>query len=157
MPGGPCVCLPVCPSVALCRLNRPNVLKFSTDIKDQHILDDFEDQGHRSKVTVTKINGVKILAFSLVSGKVVQGQGHEGQGHKGQGQNTTFLFSTYFPRSRSQRSRSRSKVAGQGQSVKVKFLWEFSTPLPRERFDTFYLLKRWSKVKVTRVKGQGHT
>ena len=27
-----------------------------------------------------------------------------------------------------------------------------STPLTRGRYDTFYLLKRWSKVKVTRIK-----
>ena len=76
-------------------------------------MDEFEGQGHRSKVKVTKVKNVKTLVFSLVSEKVVLGQDHEdqGQGHRGQGR------------------RSRSKVArvivvgqgheGQGQGVKV--------------------------------------
>ena len=60
-------------------------LKFGARIKDHHISNGFEDQGHKSKVKVTKVKNVKILVFSLVSEKVVQGLGHEGQGqgHKG--------------------------------------------------------------------------
>ncbi len=81
-------------------------LKFSTRIKNQHILDEFEGQGHQGQKC-------KNPSFQLVSGKVVQGQ------------NATFLFSVKFqgqgrkaPGQRSQRS--RSNVAGQGQCVKVK-------------------------------------
>ena len=65
-------------------------------MKDHHISDKFEGQGHRSKVKVTKVKNVKIPVFSLVSEKVAQGQCHEGQG-----------------RSRSQRS--KVKVVGQGE------------------------------------------
>ena len=79
----------------------PTDLKFGARIKDHHILDKFEGQGHRSKVKVTKVKNVKIPVFSLVSEKVVQGQGHESQGHKGQSR------------------RSKSKVVGQGHRVEV--------------------------------------
>ncbi len=70
-----CVCLSVCLHSAGSTV-RPTDLKFSIHIKDHHFLDESEDQGHRSKVKVTK---VKISVFSLVSEKVVQ---VEGQGCK---------------------------------------------------------------------------
>ncbi len=83
------MCPSVCPCVRLRSAGRtvgPTDLKFGARIKDHHILDEFEGQGHRSKVKVTKVKNVKIPVFSLVSEKMVQGQGHEGQGqgHKGQ-------------------------------------------------------------------------
>ncbi len=83
------VCVSVRPCVCFHSAGRtvgPTDLKFGTRIKDHHISDEFEGQGHRSKVKVTKVKNVKISVFSLVSEKVVQGQGHEGQGqgHKGQ-------------------------------------------------------------------------
>ncbi len=65
-------------------------------VKDHHISDKFESEGHRLKVKVTKA--------SLISEKAVHGQGHGDQGH--------------------QRYRSkvvRVKVVGQGHRVKVKF------------------------------------
>ena len=64
-------------SVCLCAC--PTDLKFSTHIKDHHILDEFEGQGHRPKVKVTKVKNVKISVLTLVSEKVVQ---VEGQGCK---------------------------------------------------------------------------
>ncbi len=62
-------------------------LKFGARIKDHHISNKCEGQGHRSKVDVTKVKNVKIPVFSLFSEKMVQGQGHKvhGQGHTGQG------------------------------------------------------------------------
>ncbi len=77
------VCLCVCLSVYALQ-SEPVDLQFGAHIKDHHISDKFEGQGHRSKVKVTKVKNVKIPVFSLVSENVVQGQGHEGQGHKGQ-------------------------------------------------------------------------
>ena len=81
----------VCLSVCVCLRSTgwtvgPKDLKFGARIKDHHTLDNFEGQGHRSKVKVTKVKNVKIPVFSKVSEKVVQGQGHksQGQGHKGQ-------------------------------------------------------------------------
>ncbi len=86
--------------VSVCALQAeplgPTDLKFSVHIKDYHISDKFEGQGHRAKVKVTKVKNVKIPVFSLVSEKMVQGQGHgikvtgsrsrdQGKGHKGQG------------------------------------------------------------------------
>ncbi len=68
-------------------------LKFGVRTKDRHILNNYEGQGHRSKVKVTKVTkfkNVKITVFDLVPEKMVQGQGHkgqgQGQGHQGQGQ-----------------------------------------------------------------------
>ena len=59
------VCVSVClRSAGL--TNGPTDLKFCTPIKDHHISDDLRDQGHRSKVKVTKVKNVKILVFSLV-------------------------------------------------------------------------------------------
>ncbi len=58
-------------------------LKFGTHI---NISDEFEVQGHRSKVKVINVKNVRILVFSLVSENEVQGQGHKGQGHRCQGQ-----------------------------------------------------------------------
>ncbi len=78
-----CVCLCVC----LCSAGwtvGPTDLIFGARIKDHHILDKFEGQGHRSKVKVTEVKKVKIPVFSLVSEKMVQGQVHKGQGHQGQ-------------------------------------------------------------------------
>ncbi len=63
----------------------PTDIKFGACIKGHHISKEFEGQGRRSKVKVSKVKNVKIPVFSLVSEKVVQGQGHEGKGHKGQG------------------------------------------------------------------------
>ncbi len=54
----------------------PTNLKFGTHIKDHHILDGFEGQGHRSKV--------KVISQGQVWVKV--SQGHEGQGKKCQTQ-----------------------------------------------------------------------
>ncbi len=87
----------------------PTDLKFGAHIEDHHnniISDEFEAQGHRSKVKVTKVKNVKIPVFSLVSEKVVQGQRHEGQG---QG--------------------SRSKAIGQDHRVKVKVVWGVLYPI----------------------------
>ncbi len=104
----------VCPSVCLRSTGQtvgPTDLKFGTRIKDHHISDKFEGQGHRAKVKVTKVKNVKITVFNLVSEKMVQGQGHKGQGHQGQGR------------------RSRSKVVGQGHRVKVKIVWGVLYPI----------------------------
>ncbi len=106
------MCLSVCLRSAG-RTVGPTDLKFGARIKDHHIPDEFEGQGHRSKVKVTKVKNIKIPVFSLVSEKVAQGQGHEGQGqgHKGQGH------------------RSRSKPVGQGHEVKVKVVWGLLYPI----------------------------
>ncbi len=90
------VCLSVCVSVCLRSTGwtvGPTGLKFGARIKNHHISDGFEGQGHRSKVKVTKVKNVKTPVFSLVSEKVVQGQGHkgQGQGHKGQSCLGTFV------------------------------------------------------------------
>ncbi len=85
------VCLCLCESLDLWNQN------LGTHNKDYHIWDEFEGQGHRSKV---KVKNVKIPVLGLVSEKAALSQGHEGQGHKGQ--------------------RSRQKVEGQGCRVKVK-------------------------------------
>ena len=60
------VCLCVCLHSAGSRVG-PTYLKFGSCIKDHHISDGFEGQGHRSKVKVTKDKNVKIPVFSLVS------------------------------------------------------------------------------------------
>ena len=64
---------------ALYRLNCwPTELKFGARITDHHIAKEFEGQGHKWKVKVTKVKNIEIPVFSLVSEKVVQGQGQEG-------------------------------------------------------------------------------
>ena len=76
----------------------PTDLKFGTRIKDRHISDKFEGQGHRSKVKVTRVKNVKITVFSLVSeiwSKV----------------KVTWVKVT------------KVKVIGQGHRVKVKVVW----------------------------------
>ncbi len=78
-----CVCLCVCLRSAGWTVG-PTDLKLRTHIKDHHISDKFEGQGHRLKVKVTKVKNVKIPVFSLVLEKMVQGPGHKGQGHQGQ-------------------------------------------------------------------------
>ncbi len=70
----------ICSVASVCVLVGPTDLKFSTHIKDDHISNDVEDQGYRSKVT--KVKNLKIPVFSPVSEKVFQGQGHKGRGHK---------------------------------------------------------------------------
>ena len=97
------ICASVC-LFALCRLD----LKFVTDIRDHHISDEIEVQGHRSKVKVTKVNNVKILVFSLISEKVVQGQGHRGQGQRS--------------RSKVARAKLKGHKSTQGCRVQVKFV-----------------------------------
>ncbi len=54
-------------------------LKFSTNIKDNHISDEFKGQGHHGQKC-------KIPVFSLVSENMVQGQGHRGQGCRARSQ-----------------------------------------------------------------------
>ncbi len=126
-----CVRLSVCLRSAG-RTVGPTDLKFGARIEDHHILDEFEGQGHRSKVKVTKVKNVKIPVFGLVSEKVVQGQGHEGQGHKGQRSRSWVKVTKVKGQGRG----SRSKVVGQGHRVKVKVVWGFCTPSTRWRCDT---------------------
>ncbi len=59
------VCLSVCALQAE-PLDLPTDLNFGIRIKGHHISDEYEGQGHRSKVRVTKVKNVKISVFSLV-------------------------------------------------------------------------------------------
>ncbi len=104
------VCLSVCLHSTGWTIG-PTDLKFGAGIKDHHISKEFEGQGHRSKVNVTKVNNVKIPVFSLVLEKVskVQGQGHEGQG---------------------QSHRSRSKVVDQVTGLRSHYYEKGSTLCP---------------------------
>ena len=61
-----CVCVCVCLRYTGWTVG-PTDLKFGAHIKDHYILDEFEGQGHRSKVKVTEVKNVKIPVFSLVS------------------------------------------------------------------------------------------
>ncbi len=111
-------------------------LKFGRHTKDHHISNEFEGQGHRSKVKVTKVKHVKIPVFSLVSEKVVQGQGVKvkvtkvvGQVHEGQGQ----------------------CHKSQGRRVKVKVVLEVLYPIDSQEVRhagfSFYIYSVWPKKK----------
>ena len=76
-------------------------------------MDEFEGQGHRSKVKVTKVKKCKILIFSLVSENEVKGQGHgvKVKGHEVKVKCLIFNLVSEM--------RSKVKIRGEGHEVKV--------------------------------------
>ena len=132
------------PSVCLFPLCRPNRWTYRPkiwhikDIKDHHISDKFEGQGHRSRSPRSRMSELQFSAqfqkrwskvkVTWVKVKVTKVKGR----------------------------RSRSKVVGQGHRVKVKVVWGVLYPIDsREVRHAGVFIERWSSNRIIEGNVQG--